>query len=654
MPVLLRGLFPAIVLFGLNYYVCQELFQREYIDQLHSIEAAYIGLARYIQENWRDLSWFPLWYGGIPFENTYPPLLHLTSAGLGALTGIGPGQAYHAVSAFWFCLGPVTLYWFAWRISGSVVAAFAAGLIYSVFSPSAWLIPSIVADMGIFHGRRLQTVVVWGEGPHVSGLTLVPLACLLMLMLWRKPSVGRLIAASLMCAATALTNWHAGFTLGMALLCALIVLPDGHGKALRWLVLTALMAYAVAAVWLPPSTIATIQTNARTIGLPETLTPAKIALRWILLGGAAAGLVWLLRRWRAGFAEQFAVLFLALTGTLTLMAEWAKVEILPQAGRYHLQMEMGIALVAGLLLARLVRGHAAWVGGGSIAILIAFSVHPVKQVRRLNREINLRAIDMKATPMYQIGTWLRENRFQDRVFALGATGFWLHVFTDTPNLDGGFSHGRINYQSAVAWYGIQAAEPVDRALLWLKAFGIRAIAVSGQGSTEPYPSPGMAQKFEGVLKPLWAGPHDVLYAVPGASTLAYRIAPEAVLRQAPGVSEDLRPYVSAIEAEGAPLRSHWTSPRSLRIAGALRRRDVVSLQVSFHRGWSAMAGGRRVPVRADGLGQMIVEPECDGPCTVDVFYDGGLERRICGLLPAAALGLALLALRRFPGFAQIT
>ena len=41
-----------------------------------SIEAAYIGLARYIANHLGELSWFPLWYGGIPYADTYPPLLH--------------------------------------------------------------------------------------------------------------------------------------------------------------------------------------------------------------------------------------------------------------------------------------------------------------------------------------------------------------------------------------------------------------------------------------------------------------------------------------------------------------------------------------------------------------------------------------------------
>ena len=65
-----------LALFALNVYIARNLFALEYSQYMGSIEAAYISISRYMLENWRDLTWFPLWYGGIPFQNTYPPLLH--------------------------------------------------------------------------------------------------------------------------------------------------------------------------------------------------------------------------------------------------------------------------------------------------------------------------------------------------------------------------------------------------------------------------------------------------------------------------------------------------------------------------------------------------------------------------------------------------
>src|SRR5574341_2448016 len=90
---------PPALLFLLNAFVARELFTTEFIAQMGSIEGAYIAIARYASQNWFDLSWFPLWYAGIPYQNTYPPLLHLIVAAFSTVTGLSAAHAYHAVIA---------------------------------------------------------------------------------------------------------------------------------------------------------------------------------------------------------------------------------------------------------------------------------------------------------------------------------------------------------------------------------------------------------------------------------------------------------------------------------------------------------------------------------------------------------------------------
>src|SRR5262249_8547374 len=144
----------------------------------------FIGLSRYMIDHPRDFlspGWFPLWYTGVPAQNTYPPLLHATVALSAATASVSPANAYHFVTALLYCLGPVTLFAFVLRLSGSRWAAFWAGAFYSVLSPSGWLIPKVAADAGGFwHPLRLRDLVVWGEGPHVASLTLIPAALLLL------------------------------------------------------------------------------------------------------------------------------------------------------------------------------------------------------------------------------------------------------------------------------------------------------------------------------------------------------------------------------------------------------------------------------------------------------------------------------------------
>ena len=119
----------------MNAYITLPLLGIEYTTRMGSIEAAYIGLARYIRDRFPDLNWFSL-DGGIPFQDAYPPLLHFVVAGVAWLARISPGLAYHAVAAAIFALAPAALFWLAWRLGASRAAAFSAGLLYSVVSPA--------------------------------------------------------------------------------------------------------------------------------------------------------------------------------------------------------------------------------------------------------------------------------------------------------------------------------------------------------------------------------------------------------------------------------------------------------------------------------------------------------------------------------------
>jgi hypothetical protein len=65
--------------------------------------------------------------------------------------------------------------------------------------------------------------------------------------------------------------------------------------------------------------------------------------------------------------------------------------------------------------------------------------------------------------------------------------------------------------------------------------------------------------------------------------------------------------------------------------------------VNYHPGWHAVAGGRVVQIHKDGLGLMWLRPGCNGPCEVDLEYDGGWELRLCRWLSYAALSYAALA-----------
>ena len=321
-----QNLLLAALLFLVNAYVCRGLFAMEYLRHMGSIEAAYIGISRYMLDHWRDFSWFPAWYAGIPAQNTYPPLLHWIVALAALLRGISPAHAHHWVTAIFYCLGPVTLFALTLRLSGSARAAFFAGIFYSALSPSEWLMPDIGRATGQFHPERLAALVLYGEGPHVSSLTLIPLAILLLDLALERKRIGYFVSAAVTFAAVALTNWigAVGLALGVA---AYILARQISAKVLARdigpVVLIAVTAYCLAAPWIPPSTIAAVHTNSQFIGGNYAQTGEGLLL-WIPASVMTLLILKLVLR-RAPLYLQFAVYFAFLTALVPLAITWAKV-----------------------------------------------------------------------------------------------------------------------------------------------------------------------------------------------------------------------------------------------------------------------------------------------------------------------------------------
>ena len=74
----------------------------------------------------------------------------------------------------------------------------------------------------------------------------------------------------------------------------------------------------------------------------------------------------------------------------------------------------------------------------------------------------------------------------------------------------------------------------------------------------------------------------------------------------------------------------------------LKPQHLLYVQATWDKGWKASVNGETRVTRSDVLGQMIIEPHCNGPCVVDLVYDGGSELRIARILQALALAGAAL------------
>jgi hypothetical protein len=679
----------GVALFLVNVYVCRELFRIEYLMHMGSIEGAFIGISRYAMTHFGDLKWFPLWIEGIPYSTTYPPLLHLVVAFLANLFHTSSAHSYHAVTALAYCLGPVALYALALRFSGSRWIAFAAGLIYSCVTFSAWLIPVIKGDLGgtIFGPRRLQAMVRYGEGPHVSSMTLLTLSLLFLDLAMdrsRKWRAGYFGLAAIFFAATAADNWLGCFAT------VLVVIPYAISRIGRnavdgkrgwgWRDLARLGAIAAAAYCLamplvPPATIRTMVENAKTTGgdyahayqaaLPQAL---GILVVLVLIKLAA-------RKLSAGL--QFAILFSFVMALVALADAYYQFAIVPMGLRYHLEMELAFALLIALAAQALLRNKARWISVAATIALVIALIYPLRMDRRYARTILLKPIDITSTAEWQMAQYFNHNwpgkEAGERVFMPGSVAFWFTAFADAPHL-WGFEQAATDYVVRVADYeiytGAGAGEhDAEYSILWLKAFGVHALGVCGPKSTEVYHNWIHPTRFDGQLPVLWRDGDNTIYQVGKHAPLA-RVVPRAALVNREPINgidiEPIKPYVAALDDPAMPAAEfRWTSMHSMKISAGVREGQAISIQMAWAKGWHASvkpvpgkvettldpAGSTAratVPVLRDGIGLMYIDPGVSGRVDIEMYFDGGTELRLANVLsPLTAAVLLILSAWQF-------
>jgi hypothetical protein len=638
----------AFLLFAINFAIVRRLFSTEFTQHTSSNEGSFMAISRFLVERWPDVRWFPFWLNGVPFENTYSPLLQAIDAVAARGAHCSTALAFHAVIAFFYCLGPVCLFLFAWRASKLLHAGFLSALLYSLFSPSL-LLPAVRADIGSWHyARRLQTLVHYGEGGHNMVLSLLPLALLCAYLAVTRRNFVWCATTGILLGALVLTNAFAAVDLGIGIVIMVAVQPAG-GR-LRGLALLAGIG-AAAYLWispiLTPDLVRTIRTNSMLSG-GYRYTPVVVCTALAVLLGALA-LCYLTRHWTNWF-DRFAVLFAAVFVAVLALAHFAKIAILPQPERYHLEMEMALCLAVVFGARRVLAPAHPRVRAVAVTLFLAFLGWQAVWYRDYAVHL-IRPIDITRTIQYKTAKWVDGHLNGLRTMVSGDLGTWFNVFTDNPQLGAEHEPFSPNLMADIAVYTIYSGEnagdrDAEYSVLWLRAYGCHAITVPGPESREAFKPFRNPRKFEGVLPLLWHDEDDSIYAVPQRSkSLAHVIPANAVVMRPPihglDVAEVAR-FVAAMEDPALPLADFsWQSSTRARIATEAHPGQVVAVQVTYDPGWVATANGRPAAVTRDELGLITLHPVCDGRCEVELSFDGGAQRKIyLGLSALVMLGVA--------------
>jgi hypothetical protein len=631
----------CLAIFVLNVWLGWPLFHSGELPFRGSIEGGYAGMARFVAAHPNPWGWDPLPYGGLPTQFLYVPAVpYFAAIWIRVFSGAQPEFVYRIVVALATCLGPVTLFWFALRFTGERKWAFAAAVAYSLFSPSYGLFPAVEKDRGIVQlPWRLQVLAKYGEGPHCTGLTLLPLALLAVWRAARERRFGSLFGAAALLAAIPLTNWLSGFALAIS--AGLLLVATWRDKDFRIARAfgAAGLAYLLACFWLTPTFVRTIAFNWPTDSFGYHFGHAQ----QLLVAGIAVGIVVVRVLWRGSVYFCFVVMGTLVFGAIATAYYVYGVDVIPESRRYALEFEffLMLAIVETLRLTlRSANSTVRLCAIGSAGAMLLAGMPQVFAYLKQGPE-SWAPAPRESTVEYQAGKWIAGRFPEGRVFATGGLRFRLNSWFDLQQVGGGFETGLQNRVPVDLAYRVRSGEKlrpgreVEDTRMYLEALGAEYAVVHGKGSREYYRDFVRPERLAG-LPVVWHSEDDSIYRLPGRG-LAHVVREDEIVRDDPKErSEVLERYVAGRRDESRPyVAVRWIDPAYVTIdapAGSL-----VSMQVNADPGWSATGAG----IERDALGFMVLRTTGSGP--IQLQYRGTAEQRMFAALSVLAW-LASIAL----------
>jgi hypothetical protein len=645
----------ALAIFLLNVCLNAPLFMRGELPFRGSIEGGYAAIARFISAHPNPWGWDPFQYCGLPTRFLYVPALPYCTAFLTHLLPHVPlAFLYRVIVSAMTCLGPVTVFFFALHFTGSRRWSLAAALVYGFLSPSYGLFPAVEQDRGIVQlPWRIRVLAKYGEGPHNTALTLMPLVLLALWLAARRRGYPPIFVAALLLAVTPLVNWVGAFALAIACVVLLVAALGEPGFRAWRAVAAGGLAYLLACFWLTPTFIKTIVFNwptdsfAYQFGAPQ---------RWLVAGLAASVLiVRLLFRWLGGSFYLRLVTLAAFTfGFIATAFYIYGLDTIPESRRYAIEFELFLALavVEAIRLAmrhpnQTVRLCAIGTAGAALLVgtpqLWAYSTQGWSRWAPTPREESIE---------YHLARWMAQHPPEGRVFASGGMRFRMNSWFDIPQVGGGFETG---LQNRVPWdlaYHIRTGKDsrpgheAQDALLELKAMGTEYVVVHGPKSREYYRDFVRPELFAAALPAVYRDEDDTIYALP-ARPLANLLNPEELPgKDAPARPWVLEPYIAALEDPARPaLHTRWLGADTLVIDGVAPPGRLVAVRVNADPGWQAFQDGRAIPIEIDNLGFMVLHPAAAAAAAhIELHYRATAEPRFMAALSALSWMAALAAL----------
>jgi hypothetical protein len=454
--------------------------------------------------------------------------------------------------------------------------------------------------------------------------------------------------AAISCAAVVSTNFYGATSLAMfyAILVWSFWITRRHSKFATTAITIPLLAYGLTAFWLVPSYLRITAHNMQYLPGHGNMWSLWVAIVVAVAFGVAAGR-WALNRPQRTWAV-FAigcVLFFSLD---VLGNYYFGFDVAGDPHRLVPELDLALVLGAALLLEWLWnRRHRA----ARVAVCVIFAAALATTTGYIQRawHVVARWPDYRTRVEYRVTDWLWTHMPDARVCSSGTVRFWFDAWHDLAELGGGSDQGLLNPIVQDAQWDISQGSDPASLLLWLRALGVDAFYFAGPTSEEPYKDLKHPDRFAAVPVLFDDGQGNVLYGIPRRYAARARVVESARLsaQRPPRNIGDLRAYVDVVEnGPDSPAALQRSGTDAMVVSAKLDPGQSVLVQETFDPAWQAWSNGKRLPLRKDVMGFMVVDAP-PGEREIRLVFVTPLENRVGWALTAiSVLLLVWLFIRR--------
>jgi hypothetical protein len=406
-----------------------------------------------------------------------------------------------------------------------------------------------------------------------------------------------------------------------------------NGKASRgcWLLpLLGIGGWALVSPWMPPSLWWTIRRNAA--NNPESAWSRTSLVELAILAAGFFVLRRVLRRCGASAFLCFVALFAWMVTGVAVFHQYLGWHFLPQSGRYKVEVDWVWPMLIVFAVVPLFRHVPRALSVTLCVALLAAAYGRVVSHRRYAKVLMQDGTRFAHSIERHAALLAEQSLPGQRVLFVGSMAQWTNLFADVPQMTGGSFPTAYNpvqrlASEAVIWSTTAQAET---GVLWMKAYGVHAVAVPGLKSPEFWKPMRNPTIFESRLPVLWREEDTTIYSVPHTTDSLARVVPRSALVRSPAGSAmdlgEVRRYVAAIDDPSSGRASfRWLDRAHAVVHASAQPGEVVSVQINYHTGWTARCGQETMAVNRDGLGLLWINGGCKGD--IALTYDGGVEAK---------------------------